>query len=134
VAGIPHGIVIGATSSDDRKDIIRNFQAGKLRVFAGTIAAGGIGITLTAASTVVIIDRTWSASLNLQAEDRLHRIGQKNAVQVIDIISRGTLDAKRMQKINLAWSWIKRLIGDDTDLEEGNVDFDYNDFELETDW
>lgn len=133
-AGIPHGIVIGPTSSDNRKDIIRNFQAGKLRVFAGTIAAGGIGITLTAASTVVFVDRTWSASLNLQAEDRLHRIGQKNAVQVIDIISRGTLDAKRMQKINLAWSWIKRLIGDDTDLEEGNVDFDYNDFELETDW
>lgn len=132
--GIPSGIFIGSTSSDDRKAIIRNFQAGKLRVFAGTIAAGGIGITLTAASTVVFIDRSWSASLNIQAEDRCHRIGQKNAVQVIDIVSRGTLDVKRIQKINLAWSWIKRLIGDDTDLEEGNVDFDYNDFELESDW
>lgn len=133
-AGIPSGIFTGDTGVDERKAIIRDFQAGKLRVFAGTIAAGGIGITLTSASTVVFIDRTWSASLNIQAEDRCHRIGQKNAVQIIDIISRNTLDAKRIQRINLAWGWIKRLIGDDMDLEEGNVDYDYNDFEVEQDW
>lgn len=134
-AGIPNGIVIGATSSDERKNIIAKFQAGKLRVFAGTIAAGGIGITLTSASTVVFIDRSWSASLNIQAEDRLHRIGQKNAVQVIDIISRETLDAKRIRKINLAWSWIKKLIGDDVDIEDGLVDFEYDeDLMNDTDW
>lgn len=135
-AGIPCGSFIGPTPADERKAIIKNFQSGKLRVFAGTIAAGGIGITLTAASTVVFIDRTWSASLNIQAEDRCHRIGQKNAVQIIDIIARNTIDAKRIQRINLAWGWIKRLIGDDTDLQEGNLDFDYNDFEaeLEEDW
>lgn len=134
-AGIPHGIIVGDTPTEERKDIIRNFQAGKLQVFAGTIAAGGIGITLTAASTVVFIDRSWSASLNIQAEDRLHRISQKNAVQVIDIISRETLDAKRIRKINLAWSWIKKLIGDDTDIEDGLVDFDYEELDLDgTDW
>lgn len=134
-AGIPSGIFIGSTSSDARKVIIHEFQAGKLRVFAGTIAAGGIGITLTSASTVVFIDRSWSASLNIQAEDRCHRIGQKNAVQIIDIISRGTLDMKRIQKINLAWAWIRKLIGDDTDIEDGLVDFDYEEYdELDTDW
>lgn len=134
-AGIPHGIIVGATPSDDRKGIIRKFQAGKLRVFAGTIAAGGIGITLTSSSTVVFIDRSWSASLNIQAEDRLHRIGQKNAVQVIDIISRDTLDAKRIRKINLAWGWIKKLIGDDTDIEDGLVDYEYDEELLtDTDW
>lgn len=134
-AGVPHGIVIGATSSDERKNIIAKFQAGKLRVFAGTIAAGGIGITLTSASTMVFIDRSWSASLNIQAEDRCHRIGQKNAVQIIDIISRETLDAKRIRKINLAWSWIRKLIGDDTDIEDGMVDFEYDEDELnDNDW
>lgn len=131
-AGISNGIFIGATPSDVRKDIIRDFQAGQLRVFAGTIAAGGIGITLTSSSTVVFIDRSWSASLNIQAEDRCHRIGQKNAVQIIDIISRDTLDAKRIQKINLAWSWIRRLIGDDTDVEDGTMDFEY-DYEFDPD-
>lgn len=69
-AGIPNGIIVGGTPTDDRKSIIAKFQAGKLRVFAGTIAAGGIGITLTASSTVVFVDRSWSASLNIQAEDR----------------------------------------------------------------
>lgn len=128
-AGIPHGIFIGKTSTDDRARIISGFQSGKLQVFAGTIAAGGIGITLTAASTVVFVDRSWSASLNIQAEDRCHRIGQKSAVQIIDIISRHTLDMKRIQKINLQWSWIKQLIGDD-DVEEGVEDYAYDD----TDW
>lgn len=122
--GISHGIFIGSTSTEDRARIIEEFQAGKLRVFAGTIAAGGIGITLTSASTVVFIDRSWSASLNIQAEDRCHRIGQKNAVHIIDIIARETIDAKRIQKINLVWSWIKRLIGDDTNVEDGMVDYD----------
>jgi len=134
-AGVSHGIIVGGTSSDERKSIISRFQAGKLRVFAGTIAAGGIGITLTASSTVVFIDRSWSASLNIQAEDRLHRIGQKNSVQVIDIISRETLDAKRIRKINLAWAWIKKLIGDDVDIEDGLVDYEYDEELLsDPDW
>lgn len=134
-ARISHGIIVGSTSTDDRRDIIHKFQNRRLQVFAGTIAAGGIGITLTAASTVVFIDRSWSASLNIQAEDRLHRIGQKSAVQVIDIISRETLDAKRIRKINLAWGWIRKLIGDDVDIEDGLVDFEYDEDELnDTDW
>ncbi len=114
-ANIPHGLFIGDTSARDREQIIEEFQAGKLKVFAGTIAAGGIGITLTASSTVVFIDRSWSPALNRQAEDRLHRIGQKNAVQVIDIISRGTIDAKRHEEINLKWAWIRELLGENDD-------------------
>jgi SNF2 family DNA or RNA helicase len=127
--GIPSGIFIGATPPDERARIIEQFQGGGLQVFAGTIAAGGVGITLTASSTVVFIDRSWSASLNEQAEDRCHRIGQKNAVHIIDIISRGTIDAKRIQKINLKWSWIRKLIGDDVDIEDGNdeINYDYDD-------
>lgn len=127
-AGISHGIFIGNTPVDERANIIQQFQAGKLQVFAGTIAAGGVGITLTASSTVVFIDRSWSASLNVQAEDRCHRISQKNAVHVIDIISKDTIDQKRIQKINLHWSWIKRLIGDEP-VEEGE-----NDYEYDEDW
>jgi SNF2 family DNA or RNA helicase len=111
-SNIPHGIFIGDTSGDDRKEIIKNFQAGRLKVFAGTIAAGGVGITLTASSTIIFIDRSWSPSLNRQAEDRLHRIGQKNAVQVIDILSRGTIDAKRHEEIELKWSWVLELLGE----------------------
>lgn len=116
--GISNGIFIGSTSAGDRGKIIENFQAGKLRVFAGTIAAGGVGITLTRSSTVVFIDRSWSPSQNIQAEDRLHRIGQQNAVHVIDIISRDTIDAKRIEQINMSWAWIRKLLGETEDEHE----------------
>jgi SNF2 family DNA or RNA helicase len=120
-AGISHGVYIGDTSAKNRAQIIEDFQAGDLRVFAGTISAGGVGITLTAASTVIFIDRSWSPSTNRQAEDRLHRIGQPNAVQVIDIRALHTLDAHRAQQIQQKWEWIKRLIGDEP---EGSEDKD----------
>lgn len=96
---------------------IKDFQKGDARVFMATIAAGGEGITLTRASTVVFLDRSWSPAKNKQAEDRLHRIGQENAVQVIDIIAKNTVDLGRMQTIKQKWEWIQQLLGDTTELQ-----------------
>jgi SNF2 family DNA or RNA helicase len=109
---IPHGIYTGDTEKHDRDRIVRDFQGGGLQVFAGTIRAGGEGITLTRSSTVIFIDRDWSPSKNRQAEDRTHRMGQKNAVQVIDIVAKGTLDRGRLQQIEQTWGWLKKLLGD----------------------
>jgi SNF2 family DNA or RNA helicase len=137
--GITCGKFIGATPAYERSKIISDFQDGKIQVFAGTIAAGGVGITLTAASTVIFTDRSWSNALNLQAEDRLHRIGQKSAVQVIDIIADGTIDAKRIKVIQQKWSWIKRLIGDTKsdpepeDVNASSVDYLDDEYELDDD-
>jgi SNF2 family DNA or RNA helicase len=102
----------GDTKQQDRDGLIDGFQAGKYRVFAATIRAGGEGITLTAARTVIFVDRDWSPSKNKQTEDRLHRIGQKNAVQVIDLVARDTVDLGRIQQIQLKWSWLQKLLGD----------------------
>jgi len=111
-AGIPHGLYIGKTPAKERERIIEDFQDGKLKVFAGTISAGGVGITLTRSSTVIFIDLSWSHSINSQAEDRCHRIGQANAVQVIHIKSAHTIDNSRANQILLKREWIKKLIGD----------------------
>ena len=62
--------------------------------------------------------RAWSPSKNNQAEDRLHRIGQKNAVHVIDIIARNTVDLGRLQKIRTKWEWLKELLGDRKEEED----------------
>src|SRR6266702_3934227 len=105
-------MLTGLTSQQDRTEGVRDFQAGRKRVFIGTIAAGGVGITLTAADTVVFTDRGWSAGVNNQAIDRLHRIGQKNAVQVIDIVARDTIDMGKLQHLESSWYWLKRLLGD----------------------
>jgi len=111
-AGIPHGLYIGATSKADRDKIVEEFQAGKLKVFCGSIKAGGMSITLTASSTVVITNREWAQSLNDQAIDRADRLGQKNAVHVIDVISESTIDTERNLGIEMNWNVIKRMLGE----------------------
>lgn len=109
---VDHGLYTGDASMADKDWTVRSFQAGNLQVFAGTIAAGGEGITLTASSTVIFLDRAWSPTRNIQAEDRCHRIGQKNAVQVIDFMARNTVDVDRKVKIDLKWEWLRKILGD----------------------
>jgi SNF2 family DNA or RNA helicase len=76
-------ILTGATKADDRKPIVDRFQNGDSKVFIGTIKAGGVGITLTKASTIVLVDRAWTPGDNFQAEDRCHRISQHWPVTAI---------------------------------------------------
>lgn len=109
---ISYVTLTGDTPQEERAGVVSRFQQGRARVFVGSIAAGGVGITLHAASTIVFLDRDWSPALNSQAEDRLHRIGQKNAVQVIDIVARNTVDLGRMQRLELKAEWIRMILGD----------------------
>lgn len=64
----------------NRQQLVDDFQAGKNKIFVGTIKAGGVGLTLTAASNVVLCDRPWTPGDTEQAEDRCHRIGQQESV------------------------------------------------------
>jgi SNF2 family DNA or RNA helicase len=116
--GWSYGILTGDTPQLMRDQYVRDFQAGKLKYFIGTIKAGGVGITLHASSTTVFIDRMWNPSTNTQAEDREHRIGQKNAVEIIDIVARGTVDLEKARKLVLKGKWLKMLLGDEVDDEE----------------
>lgn len=113
--GIRVGKYKGAMPQADRDWVVDAFQGGDLDVFAGTIAAGGQSITLTRSSTVIFLDRHWNPSKNKQAEDRAHRIGQENAVQVIDIVAKNTVDLGRLQQIATKWSTLKVILGDTVD-------------------
>jgi SNF2 family DNA or RNA helicase len=113
-AKIPHGVVTGDVPKSSRDQAVLDFQKGRSKVFVGTIGSCRESITLTRSSTVVFIDRAWSPSWNRQAEDRCHRLGQVNAVQVIDLVARNTLDLGRMQHYKLKWTWLQRMFGDQT--------------------
>lgn len=63
----------------DRQGLVDRFQSGESKVFTGTIKAGGVGITLTAASELIVVDRPWTPGDLEQCEDRINRIGQVNA-------------------------------------------------------
>jgi SNF2 family DNA or RNA helicase len=110
--GMPYGMITGDVSEQTRRQHIRDFQEGKLKCMTGTIQSGGVGITLTRASHVVFIDRSWKQAINRQAEDRLHRVGQKNAVQVTDFMARNTVDLGRHQQLNEQWTWLQQILGD----------------------
>lgn len=73
-------LLIGETAQDERQKLVDRFQAGQSSVFVTTFGAGGVGITLTRAQTVVLVDRPWTPGDCYQAEDRIHRIGQKSNV------------------------------------------------------
>jgi SNF2 family DNA or RNA helicase len=109
-AGISVGLLTGDVSQANRDLAVRQFQSGELKVFCSTIKAGGVGITLTAASTCIFLDKAWSPSANRQAEDRLHRLGQKDSVFIINLVARDTIDRKRNDRIELKWSWLREIL------------------------
>ena len=78
----------GNTSVSDRAELIELFQkpgCNKLNILVAIPAAGGVGITLTAAQTAVYLDKTWNAEHWLQSVDRLHRIGQTGTVNILSL-------------------------------------------------
>ena len=101
-------IYYGATSSDDRQQMVIDFQNPDhpLRFFVGQPRTGGYGLTLTEASTMIYFSNSYDLEIRLQSEDRCHRIGQKNSVTYVDIVTSNTVDEKILkalrEKINIA--------------------------------
>ncbi len=79
-------------ASRDRDDIVRRFQAGEAPVFLISLKAGGVGLNLTRADTVIHYDPWWNPAAEAQATDRAHRIGQDRHVHVYKLVARGTLE------------------------------------------
>ncbi|MBI1662724.1 MAG: DEAD/DEAH box helicase [Nitrosopumilus sp.] len=84
--------IIGGQSDSVRQDQIDKFQKGESKLMIAGIRAGNVGINLTRAKYVIFAELDWSPAIHRQAEDRLHRIGQKNTVFAYYLIGNGTLD------------------------------------------
>lgn len=94
--------ITGRTPNEKRQPIVETFQKDEnIRFFIGNIKAAGVGLTLTAASHVVFAELDWTPSSVTQAEDRAHRISQRETVLVQHVVLDGSLDAK-MAKMILA--------------------------------
>ena len=84
--------IIGGQSDKLRQDQIDKFQKGESKLMIAGLRAGNVGINLTRAKYVIFAELDWSPAIHRQAEDRLHRIGQKNTVFAYYLIGNGTLD------------------------------------------
>lgn len=84
--------IIGGQSDSLRQSQIDKFQNGESKLMIAGLRAGNVGINLTRAKYVIFAELDWSPAIHRQAEDRLHRIGQKNTVFAYYLIGNGTLD------------------------------------------
>lgn len=88
----------GSTPAKDRITLVDSFNNNEeIKVFLISLKAGGTGLNLTSANTVIHFDPWWNPSVQNQASDRAHRIGQKQVVEVIKLISKGTIEEKIME-------------------------------------
>jgi SNF2 family DNA or RNA helicase len=78
----------------DRERVVKRFQQGDVPLFLISLKAGGVGLNLTAADTVIHYDPWWNPAVERQATDRSHRIGQQQKVFVYKLICEGTLEEK----------------------------------------
>ncbi len=91
----------GHTPQDERQKIIEKFQDpdSELRYFVSNPQTGGRGITLTEASTMIFYSNSYDLELRVQAEDRIHRIGQERSCTYIDLVSPGTVDEQILRNL-----------------------------------
>jgi SNF2 family DNA or RNA helicase len=120
---IRYSLLTGETK--DRKGAIEGFQEGATDVFLISLKAGGVGLNLTAADTVIIFDPWWNPAVEQQAIDRAHRIGQDKAVFVYRLVAAGTVEEKmdelKARKRALADSLFDRDGGIGSALTEDDV-------------
>ena len=84
----------GSTPQSQRKDIVEAFQGGDKSVFVLSLKAGGVGLNLTQADYVIILDPWWNPAVEAQAADRAHRIGQERPVTLYRLICKNTIEEK----------------------------------------
>jgi non-specific serine/threonine protein kinase len=113
-AGIPFAYFDGSTTAPDRREAVRRFQEeADCRVFLISLKAGGVGLNLTAAEYVYLIDPWWNPAVEQQAIDRTHRIGQTKPVFAYRMICRDSIEEKMMQLQERKRILAEELIGDD---------------------
>ncbi|KAG7666267.1 IRC5 [[Candida] subhashii] len=126
----------GSTPQSERQDQINQFNKSKSeeKVFLLSTRAGGLGINLVGADTVILFDSDWNPQMDLQAIDRVHRIGQVNPVKIYRFITRGSIEEilitkssnKRflerlvLQMGEFKFNKLKKLIGVDNEGEDNN--------------
>jgi SNF2 family DNA or RNA helicase len=123
-ANIPYVKLTGKTI--DRDAVIQEFQSGKVPLFLISLKAGGVGLNLTQADTVIHYDPWWNPAVENQATDRAHRIGQDKTVFVYKLITSGTIEEKilalQAEKQALLTSMLSGSIQSVDELSMSNIE------------
>jgi SNF2 family DNA or RNA helicase len=118
--GIDHGLITGAQDQDERQKAIDDFQSGKTKWILFTAQAGGVGVTLTTARRLVMLQRPWSLVDYKQALDRVHRIGSEihDSVIITDYVTEGTIEERVIQALDTKADNFEQIVRDKDKLLE----------------
>jgi hypothetical protein len=111
-AAVPHLKLTGQTK--DRAGLVERFQSGDFPVFLISLKAGGTGLNLTAADTVIHYDPWWNPAAENQATDRAHRIGQTKPVFIHKLVCRGTIEERILELQQRKSALVEALLSDAT--------------------
>ena len=119
-AKIPHGMITGAQNEEERQESIDDFQSGRTKWILFTDKAGGVGVTLTEARRLVMLQRPWSLVDHKQALDRVHRIGSEihDSVVIMDYVTEGTLEERVIQVLETKADNFEQIVRDKSKLLE----------------
>jgi SWI/SNF-related matrix-associated actin-dependent regulator 1 of chromatin subfamily A len=117
---IPHGLITGAQNSDERQKAIDDFQSGRTKWILFTAQAGGVGVTLTAARRLVMLQRPWSLVDYKQALDRVHRIGSEihDSILITDYVTEGTIEERVIEALDVKADNFDQIVKDKAKLLE----------------
>ena len=124
---LPYFMLTGDTPVSERGPLVRRFQALEVPIMLLSLKAGGVGLNLTAADTVIHVDPWWNPAVERQATDRAHRIGQTKVVNAYRLVAAGTIEEKILQLKAKKRELVASVLSEDaggaknltlTDLEE----------------
>jgi SNF2 family DNA or RNA helicase len=110
---VPHLRLTGATPAAQRGDIVRRFQAREVPVLLASLKAGGVGLNLTAADTVIHVDPWWNPAVQAQASARAHRIGQDQPVFALQLVAEGSIEERMLELQARKRALAEGLLGQD---------------------
>jgi SNF2 family DNA or RNA helicase len=112
--------IVGGMSDAERGQSLSDFQSRKTQVMLFTIKAGSVGLTMTAADTIVFLQRSWSMLENKQSEDRVHRIGseQHESIQIVDIVAPGTVEESQIERLYVKMARLEEITRDSERMHE----------------
>ena len=115
---IEHGLITGAQNEDERQQAIDDFQSGRTKWILFTAQAGGVGVTLTAARRLIMLQRPWSLIDHKQALDRVHRIGSEihDSVVITDYVTEGTIEERVLQVLETKADNFEQIVRDKDQL------------------
>ncbi|WP_457419761.1 DEAD/DEAH box helicase [Roseateles sp. P5_E7] len=111
--GLPHLRLTGQTAAAARGDVVQRFQAREVPILLASLKAGGVGLNLTAADTVIHVDPWWNPAVQSQASARAHRIGQDQPVFVYQLVAQGSIEERMLELQERKKALADGLLGSD---------------------